>query len=99
MCFWSSLPSGTSVLKPWRLATASTTLPYQESVVGMRDHGCSAPSAIDSLRLSIRSGSNSMRTPSPVHDGHAPCGELKEKLRGSSSSMVKPSNGQLYFSL
>ncbi len=29
--------------------------------------------------------------PIPVQVGQAPCGELKEKLRGSSSSIVVPS--------
>ena len=45
------------------------------------------------------SGSISRRVPRPVQAGHAPWGELNEKVRGSSSSIVKPSNGQLYFSL
>ena len=44
-------------------------------------------------------GSISSCVPRPVHAGQAPWGELKEKLRGSSSSIVKPSYGQLYFSL
>ena len=44
-------------------------------------------------------GSISSFDPSPVQAGQAPCGELNEKLRGSSSSTVKPSYGQLYFSL
>ena len=44
-------------------------------------------------------GSISSFVPRPVHVGHAPCGELNEKFRGSSSSIVKPSYGQLYFSL
>ena len=88
MSLSASCSTGTSVLKPRPLATASTTFPYQESVIGIRDQGSSAPSAIESRRLIIRSGSNSMRTPNPVHAGHAPCGELKLKLRGSSSSMV-----------
>src|SRR3954451_6763106 len=94
-----SLLSGTSTEKPWRFAIASTTLPYHESVIVIRCHGSSAPSEIDRLRLITRSGSNSMRTPRPVQTGHAPCGELNENERGSSSSIVYPSNGQLYFSL
>ncbi len=44
-------------------------------------------------------GSISSFVPRPAHDGHAPCGELNENVRGSSSSIVKPSYGQLYFSL
>ena len=35
-----------------------------------------------------------MVTPSPSQAGQAPCGELKEKSRGSISSMVKPETGQ-----
>jgi hypothetical protein len=38
-------------------------------------------------------GSISRRVPIPVQVGHAPCGELNEKLRGSSSSIVVPSYG------
>ena len=37
------------------------------------------------------SASTSMRMPSPVQAGHAPCGLLKEKLRGAGSSMLMPS--------
>ena len=59
----------------------------------MRDQGSSAPAAIEIFWLIMRSGSNSMRMPRPVHAGHAPWGELNEKLRGSSSSRVVPSNG------
>jgi len=76
------------VLKPRRFATASTTLPYHESVIVMRDHGSSAPSSTERLRSITRSGSNSMRIPRPVHAGHAPWGELNENERGSSSSIV-----------
>ena len=32
--------------------------------------------------------------PRPSQAGQAPCGELKEKRRGSISSMVKPLTGQ-----
>ena len=46
-----------------------------------------------------RSGSISSRVPRPVQAGQAPCGELNENVRGSSSSTVNPSYGQLYFSL
>ena len=42
-----------------------------------------------------RSGSISRRLPMPVQAGQAPWGELKLKLRGSSSSTVVPSYGQL----
>ena len=33
--------------------------------------------------------------PRPVQVGHAPCGELNENDRGSSSSIIVPSYGQL----
>ena len=47
----------------------------------------------------IRSGSNSRVVPSPVQTGHAPCGELNEKLRGSISvSPTTPCTGQENFS-
>ena len=66
----------------------------------MRAHGTSAPVARLFERSGMtRSGSISRRVPRPVQAGHAPCGELNEKLRGSSSSIVNPSYGQLYFSL
>ncbi len=79
---------------------ASRILSRQDASVGIRAHGTSAPLA----RLFDRSGMTSAGSissfvPSPVQAGHAPCGELNEKLRGSSSSTVKPSYGQLYFSL
>ena len=45
-----------------------------------------APSAIVSLRFgTTRPGSSSICTPRPVQVGHAPCGLLNEKLRGSIS--------------
>jgi hypothetical protein len=53
--------------------------------MGIRDHGTSAPSAMETERSGMsRSASISRRVPIPVHAGHAPCGELNEKLRGSS---------------
>ena len=42
----------------------------------------------------IRSSSNSILYPSPKHSGHAPNGLLKEKLRGSISSILIPQSGQ-----
>ncbi len=52
-------------------------------------HGWMAPSASERLWSgTIRSGSNSSMAPSPSHAGHAPYGELNEKRRGSSSSML-----------
>src|ERR687885_771214 len=46
-----------------------------------------------------RSGSISCWAPSPVQRGQAPCGELKEKIRGSSSGSETPCSGHAKFSL
>ena len=54
-------------------------------------HGASAPSPSDSDRSgTTRSGSISIWWPSPVQRGHAPCGLLNEKIRGSSSGIDVP---------
>ena len=55
------------------------------------DHATIAPSAM--LRDpsgTTSSGSTSYRVPRPSHVGHAPYGELNEKLRGASSSNDSP---------
>ncbi len=63
--------------------------------MGIRDHGTRAPSAMLRSQSGItRSGSITSWVPIPVQVGHAPWGELKEKERGSSSSIVVPSYGQ-----
>ena len=68
--------------------------------MGIRDQATSAPSLMLFERSGIsRSGSISSRVPRPVHAGQAPCGELNENERGSRSSMIVPSYGQLYRSL
>jgi len=41
----------------------------------------------------IRSGSNSIFIPSPLHSSHAPKGLLNENIRGWSSSKVTPQTG------
>ena len=52
------------------------------------------------LRIDKRSsgmmsaGSMRMKTPRPVHFGHAPAGLLNENMRGESSSMLMPCSGQ-----
>jgi len=54
-----------------------------------------APCASDRSGSTISlSGSTSWTTPSPVHAGQAPCGELNEKMRGDSSESAKPQRGQ-----
>ena len=42
----------------------------------------------------ISAGSMRMKTPRPVHFGHAPAGLLNENMRGESSSMLTPCSGQ-----
>ena len=55
------------------------------------DHGRIAPSPSDSDGSgTISSGSISIWEPSPVHRGQAPCGELNENIRGSSSGIEVP---------
>jgi len=78
------------------LNTASVIFIRHDASVGIRDHGTTAPFSTLLERSGItRSGSISRRVPRPVQVGQAPWGELKEKLRGSSSSIVKPSYGQV----
>ena len=66
----------------------------------LRRHG-----SIDSRSGFVMSGthsasSNSLTVPRPAHAGHAPCGELKLKMRGSSSSSAHSGcSGQANFSL
>ena len=96
--FFESFCHGVVIEKPWAVATASRTR-YQYS---SREpaHGAIAPSSIDRSGSGITSsGSTSSRVPSPSQVGHAPYGELNEKLRGWSSSNDRPSNGQASFSL
>ena len=58
-------------------------------------HGASAPSPIDSVGSgTTSSGSISICEPRPVQRSHAPCGELNEKIRGSSSTSDGPCSGQ-----
>ena len=67
-----------------------------EISVGILFQGTRAPALM--LRLlsgSTRSGSMTSWVPRPVQVGQAPWGELNENERGSSSSIVVPSNGQL----
>src|SRR6266511_4493224 len=82
--------------QPCAWQTASRILRRHDASMAFRDHGASAPA--DRLLLQSgmsRFGSNSSLVPSPVQVGQAPWGELNEKLRGSSSSIVNPSYGQL----
>ena len=54
-------------------------------------HGASAPSAIERAGSgTISSGSISRCEPRPVQRSQAPCGELNEKILGSSSGIDVP---------
>ncbi len=62
-----------------------------QDIDGPRVQPDSAPSLmLNEGSGTTASGSTSMRIPRPVHAGHAPCGLLKEKLRGAGSSMEIP---------
>src|SRR3989338_8345923 len=57
--------------------------------------GLIAPSAMVRRLLGItRSGSTSKTDPRPVHEGHAPYGELNERVRGSISGRFTPHSAQ-----
>src|SRR4029079_1001547 len=84
----------------WDWHDASRVFSRHDASFGIFAHGTSAPFWRLFERSGMtRSGSISRRVPRPVHAGQAPWGELKEKLRGSSSSIVKPSYGQVNRSL
>ena len=78
-----------------RSARRSPGSPTRRSSELPTDHGTSAPSAIESDGSGTsRSGSISCCAPRPVQRGHAPCGELNEKIRGWSSGSETPCSGQ-----
>src|SRR5438128_12514315 len=95
MTLWSaflSLAQGVVGLNPWASATAVRTR-WKYSPLGPA-HGATAPSSMVRSGLgTTSSGSTSYRVPRPSHLGHAPYGELNEKLRGASSSKDVPSFG------
>ena len=75
--------------QPWAAQIASRILSRHDASVGIRAHGTSAPVARLFERSGMtRSGSISSLRPEAGAAGQAPCGELNEKLRGSSSSTV-----------
>ena len=88
--------TGTSIRQPRDAKIASVIFIRHEISVGILFQGTSAPALmLRDLSGMIRSGSMTSCVPRPVQVGQAPCGELNEKLRGSSSSIVVPSYGQL----
>ncbi len=91
-----SLAHGVSTENPAASATAFSSPAQYPSA--RPPHTVTAPSASDSVgSCTISSASTSRRMPSPSHVGHAPYGELNEKLRGASSSKEMPSYGQASF--
>ena len=65
-----------------------------------RFQGCSAPSPSESVGSgTTSSGSITFWKPSPWQRSQAPCGELKEKIRGSSSGIEVPQLRQANCSL
>ncbi len=88
-CFRDIFSIGVIKSKPNFLPTAlnacflnAENLPLQGTI---------APSKMDLLLSGItRSSSNSIFTPKPLHALHIPNGELNEKVRGSSSPIVRP---------
>ena len=88
-CGLVSLDQGLSMLKPLASATAFST--REKYSVRAPAQGPMAPCERERSGLgTTRSGSTSKRVPSPLHDGHAPKGELNEKLLGASSSSEIP---------
>ena len=82
--------------QPWAFVIDSRIFSRHDASVGIFAHGTRAPLARLFERSGMtRSGSISSFVPRPVQAGQAPCGELNEKLRGSSSSIVVPSYGQV----
>ena len=80
------------MLQPWDANTASVIFIRHETSVGILVHGTSAPARMLFDRSGMtRSGSITSCVPRPVQVGQAPCGELNENERGSSSSIVVPS--------
>src|SRR6185369_16452763 len=84
--------------KPYSKATACTMRLYQDRRDVVLLHGRMAPSAKVKRWLGItKSGSTVSLLPKPLHSGHAPCGLLKEKSRGSSSDNCMVPSGQANF--
>src|SRR3712207_1713440 len=80
---------GASRSMPYFSASAERTLPWYS--VWEFAHGTTAPSlTLRSEFGTTRSGSISSRLPSPSQRSQAPCGLLKEKVRGCISAMEAP---------
>ena len=82
---------------PFASATASSSRRWYIEAAFV--HGSSAPSEIERVGSgTISSGSITRWNPSPWQRGQQPCGELKEKIRGSSSGIEVPQCRQANFS-
>ena len=90
---WASVRSrqGASIGILKRRATASTTSASQRCDGPFVQPASAPPMMLSESSGTTASSSTSIRSPSPVHTVHAPCGLLKEKLRGAGSSMEMPS--------
>ena len=74
--------------------TCFTILPYQVSCSNVLAYGNIPPSLIVNSDENIRFGSTFRIFPKPVQVGHAPSGELNEKVLGSISGRLTLSTGQ-----
>ena len=83
-------------LKPYFLAKASKYIREMESPFTFcQPETAMAPSRMERLGLGMTSwGSAFIWLPRPVQVGQAPKGELKENIRGASSSMEMPQSSQ-----
>src|SRR5919201_4800702 len=89
------LTIGVARSKPNFLPTSRSIA--DRNVAKCPDHGLIAPSSM-LLDLSgiIKSGSNSILMPRPLHSLHAPNGELNENVRGSKSPREIPQRGHAF---
>ena len=95
MAFLGSSPIGVSSENPTFRARPVRAASRYWAMPLVFAHGRIAPWRIERSGLArTRSGSGSRRVPSPVQVGQAPCGELKENVRGSTSPIEKSPWGQ-----
>ena len=93
---WGRSRKGVVSLKPYFFPMASKYIRAMESVFTFcQPETAMAPSRMDSRGLGMmRAGSAFIWLPRPVQVGQAPKGELKENIRGASSSMDTPQSSQ-----
>src|SRR5919202_2900521 len=94
-CSGFILAIGVGRSKPNFLPTSRIIV--DRNVAKCPDHGLIAPSIIlFDLSGIIKSGSNSILIPKPLHSLHAPKGELNENVRGSRSPREMPQRGHAF---